>query len=159
MSNVSEANQHTNDEREQKMWDIYVTKLAKGIDNAKASAIEAGYSESHADNITLQGWFKGRKEKLKRKDIFSKAEKVIDKTLSYDTDETDDETGKTKVNTSLLGIQSNVALTVAKSLGKEFYSDRLEVTGKDGKDIASIKVEIIQPNATEPQSNTDISQD
>lgn len=137
MSNVSEANQHTSDEREQKMWNIYISKLVKGIDNAKASAIEAGYSESHADNITLQGWFKERKENLKRKDILSKAEKVIEKTLDYNTEEEDEETGKVKINTSLLSIQSNVALTVAKSLGKKYYSDRLEHTGADGKDIVT----------------------
>lgn len=153
MSSVSDANQHTNDEREQKTWDIYVAKLANGIDNAYQSAIEGGYSKDHSRNITMQGWFKERKDNLRRKGIFSKAEKVIEKTLDYKTEEEDEETGKTKVNTSLLSIQSNVALTVAKSLGKKYYSDRLELTDKDGEKLTSILVEIVKPNATKTESD------
>ena len=123
MSNVSPANQHTPDEREQKCWDFYVESILKGQENAKASAIKAGYSEEHADNITLQGWFKGRKEKLKRKDMLSKAEKKLEKTLDY---EPVNEEGKLDV--ALLRVQADVAKHVTSTLGKdEGYSTKTDI--------------------------------
>ena len=60
------SNGTTSDPREQIMWNFYVTKLSKGIDNAYESAIEAGYEETTAKNITLTGWYKERNLKLRR---------------------------------------------------------------------------------------------
>lgn len=131
MTNPNGANGTTSDPREQVMWDIYLSKLSHGIDNAKQSAIEAGYGESHADNITLQGWFKGRKDKLRRKEMLSKAERNLIKVLDFDMI---DEEGK--VNTSVASLVTTVSTTVVKTLGKtEGYSERSELTGADGKDI------------------------
>ena len=76
-NNPNGANGTTSDPREQKTWDRYVVNLTKGIDNAYQAAVEEGYSDDHARNITLQGWFKERKAKLKRKDMLSKSEKVL----------------------------------------------------------------------------------
>lgn len=127
------ANGVTSDPREQVCWDIYITKLLNGKENAYESAVEAGYSKDHAENITLQGWFKERKSKLKRKDILSKAEKVLEKTLGYSTE---DDEGKVKVD--LLRVQTDVAKHVTSTLGKEEgYSSRSEVTGKDGGAIVT----------------------
>jgi len=131
MSINSSANQHTDDDREQLCWDIYVANLAKGIDNAYQAAIEAKYSEDHSRNITMQGWFKERKAKLKRKDMLSKSEKVLDETLNMNTL---DKEGL--VDPQLLKIKVDVAKTIATTLGKEEgYSTRSELTGKDGKDF------------------------
>lgn len=128
MSNVSDANGSTSDPREQQMWDIYIAKLATGIDNAKKAALEAGYSESHSENITLQGWFKERKDKLKRKGMFSKAERNLDKVLDF---ELEDDNGK--VNVPVASLVVGVSTTLVKTLGKEEgYSDRTEHTGKAG---------------------------
>ena len=125
------ANGTTADPREQKMWDIYVKNLAKGIDNAYQAAIEAEYEETTAKNITLTGWYKERKAKLKRKDMLSKSEKVLDETLDMDT--LDD---KGNIDPQLYKIKVDVAKTLVTTLGKdEGYSTRQEVTGKDGKDL------------------------
>lgn len=133
MSLVSPANQHTSDEREQKMWDFYVKGITNGTENAYQAAIDAGYSEDHARNITLQGWFKGRKDKLKRKEMLSKAERNLDKVL--DIQYLDDEG---KVQSDVLRIVVDVSKTVTSTLGKEEgYSTRTELTGKDGKDITT----------------------
>jgi hypothetical protein len=108
------------------MWDFYVSKLANGIENAYESAIEAGYEDCTARQITVRSWFLERKEKLKRKDIFSKAEKVLDKTLTYSTE---DDEGKVKVD--LLRVQTDVAKHVTSTLGKEYYSNKGEEALKD----------------------------
>jgi hypothetical protein len=122
MSKVSSSNQHTSDEREQKCWDFYVATVSSGCPNAYQSAIKAEYSKDHAENITLQGWFKERNNKLIRKDMLSKAEKVLDKTLSYNA-----ENEEGVVKTDLLRIQTDVAKHITKTLGKdEGYSEKTE---------------------------------
>lgn len=136
-----QANQYTSDPREQIMWDIYVSNITKGIENAYQAAIEAGYSEDTAKNITLTGWYKERKDKLRRKEMLSKAEKVLDRTLTL---EPVDEKGEIKVD--LLRVQTDVAKHVTNTLGKEEYSTRSELTGKDGKDLPT---PIIQLPSTE----------
>lgn len=130
-TNPNGANQTTSDPREQKMWDIYVSKLLKGKENAYESAIEAGYSEDHSRNITLQGWFKARKDKLRRKEMLSKAERNLDKVLDtkYENDEG-------KIVPDVMRIVVDVSKTVVSTLGKdEGYSTRSEHTGKDGEPL------------------------
>lgn len=129
--NPNGANGTTSDPREQVMWDFYIENLSKGFDNAKDAALKAGYSEPHADNITLQGWFKGRQDKLRRKEMLSDAEKVLKNTLKYKVVKDSGE-----VKTELLRIQTDVAKHITKTLGKnEGYSERTEHTGADGKDL------------------------
>lgn len=131
VTNPNGANGTTSDPREQVMWDIYTTNLAKGIDNAHKAALEAGYSEDHSRNITLQGWFKGRKDKLRRKDMLSKAERNLDKVLDFEM--VDDEG---KVNTPVATLVTSVSTTIVKSLGKDDgYSERKEVTGANGEKL------------------------
>ncbi len=118
MNNPNGANGTTSDPREQLCWDNYV---ARGLENAFQSALEAGYEESTAKNVTMRGWFKERLDRLRRKDMLSKAEKVLDKTLSYSTE---DEEGKVRVD--LLRVQTDVAKTVVTTLGKSDYSTKGE---------------------------------
>lgn len=131
VTNINGANQYTSDPREQKCWDFYVESLIKGQPNAYESAIKAGYAEDSARNITLTGWFKERLARLKRKDMLSKAERNLDKVLDFDMI-TDDG----KINTPVATLVTGVSTTIVKTLGKEEgYSDRVEHTGKNGKDI------------------------
>jgi hypothetical protein len=125
--NPNGANGSTSDPREQIMWDIYIANLTKGAVNAYDAAIEAGYSKDHSRNITLQGWFKERLAKLKRRDMLSKAERVLEKALDYETDYLDKETGEKRVKVDLLRVQTDVAKTIATTLGKEEgYSTKIE---------------------------------
>lgn len=125
------ANQHTSDPREQVAWDIYIKKLTTGRDNAYESAKEAGYSEDHSKNITLNGWWQERKSRLKRKDMLSKAERNLDRTLDFDVFSEDG-----KVNVPVASLVNDISKTIIKTLGKDVgYSERTELTGKDGKDI------------------------
>lgn len=130
-TNPNGANGTTSDPREQTCWDIYVKNLTNGIDNAYASAIEAKYSEDSARNITMRDWFKERLRKLKRKEMLSKAERNLDKTLDLNT-----LNEKGLEDAQLLKIKVDVSKTIVTTLGKdEGYSTRTEQTGKDGKDL------------------------
>jgi len=131
LPNPNGANGSTSDPREKVMWDFYVESLINGGGNAYESAIKAGYEESSAKNITLRGWFKERVDGLRRKEMLSKAEKVLDKTLTYETEDAEG-----KVKTDLLRIQTDVAKHITETLGKnDGFSKRNELTGKDGKDL------------------------
>lgn len=128
--NPNGANGTTSDPREQICWDFYVEGIAQGRENAYEAALKAGYTESSAKNITMRDWFKERLRKLEQKEMLSDAEKVLKKTLAYQT-EKDGE-----VNVPLLRVQADVAKTVVTTLGKdEGYSTRSEITGKDGEQL------------------------
>lgn len=127
-TNPNGANGTTSDPREKIMWDFYVEGLAQGRENAKEAALKAGYEECTASQITVRSWFLARKDKLRRNEMLSKAERNLDKIL--DLDVTDKE-----IDSRLLSIKADVSKTVAKTLGKEAYSERSELTGKDGKDL------------------------
>ena len=119
-TNPHGANGTQGDPREEICWDLYVKSITENRENAYQAAIDAGYSIDHARNITLQGWFKERKQKLKHKDLLSKAEKVLIKTLEYETEDSEG-----KVNVPLLAVQTKVADTVVTRLGKnEGWSDK-----------------------------------
>lgn len=136
-TNPNGANGTTGDEREVACWDLYIKSIANNMENAYKSAIEAGYSEDHSRNITMQGWFKERKEKLKRNDMLSKAERNLAKVLDFNM-----ETDEGKVNVPVAQLVTGVSTTIVKSLGKENYSDRIEHTGKDGEEF-TVKTIII----------------
>jgi len=153
------ANGSTADPREQIMWDIYVTKMAKGIENAYEAAIEAGYEPTTAKNVTLTGWYKERKAKLKRKEMFSKAERNLDNVLDLDTI---DEKGN--ISPQLLKIKTDVSTIIVKSLGKEEgYTDRTEHTGKNGESLSISIVNYADNNSlpihSEDIPDTDIQSD
>jgi hypothetical protein len=134
-TNPNGANGTTSDPREQKCWDIYITKLTSGIENAYESAIEAGYEHSTAKNVTMRGWFKERLEDLERKEMLSDAEKVLRKTLRYKTERIND-SGVEEVKTDLLRIQVDASKHITSTIGKDKgYSSRSELTGKNGKDL------------------------
>ena len=134
-TNPNGANGTTSDPREQVMWDLYV---GNKLENAYQCAIDAGYEDATARQITVRSWFLERKAKLKRKDMLSKAERNLDKILDFDMN-----TDEGKVNTSVASLVSDVSKTIVKTLGKdEGYSDRTEHTGKNGDAIQIEGVEI-----------------
>lgn len=130
-TNPNGANQSTSDPREQVCWDFYVESITAGMPNAYASAIKAGYEESSAKNITLRGWFKERLDDLDRKDMLSKAEKKLARTLTYEVEKADGE-----IKTDLLKIQVDVSKHLTSTLGKnKGYSNRNELSGPDGAEL------------------------
>lgn len=137
-TNPHGANGTTSDPREQVAWDLYIEN---GLNNAYEAGIKAGYSIDSARNITTRDWFKERLGRLRRKDMLSKAEKKLDKTLEY---EVEDKDGNIKVD--LLRVQVDVAKHVTEKLGEdEGY--------KNEKTIFVLPAELIYKN--EPSQSTE----
>lgn len=122
------------------MWDNYVDPRSPTYGNATQSALRAGYADSTAHTITNTRYFR---ERLRRLNMLSRAEKVLKKTLIMTTK---DETGKEQAD--LLRIQVDAAKHITKTLGKdEGYSERSEVTGKDGNPIVFMPAELMDKYA------------
>jgi len=124
-SNPNGANQYQLDPRQKMCWDLYVNPNSETFGNGLKSAIKAGYEPDYAEQITTSAWFK---DKLRRLNMLEKAEKVLDRTLEYET-----KNSEGVVQVDLLRVQTDVAKHLTKTLGKEHYSERTEVTGKDGE--------------------------
>ena len=143
-SNPNGANGSTSDPREQSCWDFYVESLTgedKG--NARQSALKAGYSVSEAKNVTLRGWFKARLDRLRRRDMLSDSERNLKELLNLKTTSLQTVAGKAirQPDSRLLSIKKDVSVTIAKTLGKEYYTERQELTGKDGEKLFEIDEE------------------
>lgn len=118
-------------------WDGYSNPKSKTFGNATQSALAAGYAMNTARIITRYDWFKHR---LIRLNLLGKAEKVLDKTLSMETQDS-----KGREQADLLRIQNDSAKFIAKTLGKdEGYSERNEVTGANGNPIVFLPVELME---------------
>lgn len=123
-TNPNGANQYLMDPRQIKCWELYIDPKSETFGNGTQSAIKAGYEPAYADQITTKPWFVG---KVRRLNMLSKAEKVLEKTLDYETDSIGED-GKTKVQVDLLRVQTDVAKTVATTLGKDDgYSSKIHL--------------------------------
>lgn len=140
-TNPNGANQYFLDPRQKLCWELYITPGTEYFGNAYQSAMKVGYTEGTAAAITTETWFQ---EKLRRLNMLGKAEKVLDKTLTY---KTTDEDGKVIVD--LLRVQTDVAKHITKTLGKdEGYSERTEMTGKDGGPLTINTIRYADDNST-----------
>lgn len=121
-TNPNGANGTTSDPREQVCWDFYIESITKGQVNAYESAIKAGYEEATAKQVTVRRWFIERLEELERKEMLSKAEKKLSRTLEYNVE---DEKGNIK--TDLLRIQVDASKHLTSTLGRnKGYSTKTE---------------------------------
>jgi hypothetical protein len=119
-SNPNNANQYSLDPRQKLCWDIYINPKSETFGNAYQSAMKVGYEEGTASQITTSTWFV---EKLRRLNMLSKGEKVLDETLSYDV--LDKETGK--IDSGIARIKLDAAKHITSTLGKnEGYSTKVE---------------------------------
>lgn len=125
------------DARMKRMWDFYASPKSTSFNNAKQSAIKAGYSDRYSNNITGEPWFKMKKRRM---NLLGKAEKVLEKSLDMITI---DLHGMEQAD--LLRVQADVAKFIAKTQGKdEGYSERTELTGKGGEGIVFMPVELME---------------
>jgi phage terminase small subunit len=119
-ANPNGANQYLLDPRQKECWDLYVNPKSETFGNATQSAIKVGYEPDYADQITTAEWFKG---KIRRLNLLDKAERNLDKIMDLPL--------KDKANIVL-----DASKFIAKTLGKdEGYSDRSELTGRDGESL------------------------
>lgn len=119
------ANQFMMDPRQKLCWENYVNPKSETFGNATQSAIKAGYEPDYADQITVTGWFK---DKVRRLNMLSKAEKVLDEALEIIPL---DELGNP--DSALHRVKLDAAKFIASTQGKdEGYSTRTENTGPNG---------------------------
>lgn len=133
-TNPHGANANIEDPREQVMWDFYMETVEAKSPNAYQSAINAGYGESHAKNITRQGWFAERSRKMKSVQRVEKAEEFFDELQAMDIRD-----GKTDINPHLLKAKLDISKFLTSTQGKDKgYSMKTEVDHTtNGKDLPS----------------------
>lgn len=110
----------------------YTNPKSPTFGNARASAIEAKYSESYADSITdfMPDWLwenMGDMQRLRR------AEKNLTEVQNLDIY---NEEGKP--DSQLIDKRTKVDMFLAERLNKKKYSVRTEHTGEDGKPLMVI---------------------
>jgi len=119
-SNPNNANQYQLDPRQKLCWDYYINPKSETFSNALKSALKAGYEPKTANQITTEKWFI---ERVRRMNLLGKAERNLNDILDLPLED--------KTNIVL-----DASKFIAKTLGKdEGYSERTEMTGKDGKDL------------------------
>lgn len=106
---------------------FYTDPKSETFANACKSALKAGYSESYAENITtlMPDWLLENIGDMKR---LRRAEKNLDEVQELSI--FDNETGK--VDSQVLDKRIKVDLFFAKTLNKNKYSERSELTGANG---------------------------
>jgi hypothetical protein len=111
--------------QQQLFFKAYTDPKSPTFGNALQSALSAGYKQEYAENIThlMPDWLS---ENLGKAKLVQKAERNMDMALDGLLD--DPERGAKT-------IQHKASEFVLKTLKKDTYSERTELTGKDGKDL------------------------
>lgn len=107
----------------------YTDPKSATFGNALQSALKAGYKQEYAEKITyvMPDWLS---ENIGRHRMLKKAEKNLKEVQELPV--IDEEN---KVDKNILGERNKVDMFIAKTIGKDIYSDRRELTGADGKDL------------------------
>lgn len=107
----------------------YTNPKSDTFGNAVQSSLKAGYSEEYANNITalMPDWLYDSIGDMKR---LRRAERNLDEVQSLDIF-----TSEGKPDAQIINARNKVDLFIAERIGKDRYSTRQEVTGKDGKDL------------------------
>lgn len=144
-SNPNKVNQYTQpDPRQSLFLSYYIDPKSETFSNAYQSALKAGYEEEYASTILNQdlAWLS---ESLSDSSLLQKAEKRLNQILDFDPV---NEEGK--LDNALIANQMKAVTLVAKGIGKAKYSERVEQTGADGKELPTpMLVKIIGENDTE----------
>lgn len=92
-----------------------------------ASLVKAGFDEDEARRVVKHGefWVEEVVGPFRRQRMLKKAEETLEQSLSLFNAE----------EPSLIKASVDAAKFVTSRLGKQHYSERQEVTGKDGKDL------------------------
>lgn len=108
---------------------LWTDPKSETFGNAKRSAMKAGYSDEYSDNIMalLPDWLSEHIGDMRR---LAKAEANLTEYQNLDI-----YNGGDKVDSQLLANKIKVDTFLAKTLNKKKYSERIEQTGADGKDL------------------------
>ena len=129
------------DPMQQAFLSNYLDPKSDTFSNIRQSAMKAGYSQEYSDNLTgiMPKWLS---ENIGRSKMLAKAERNLDKALDIPIE--DKELGERALKATLF---------VAKGIGKEVYSERNELTGKDGKDLPTPIIGYVPDNNSHAEDN------
>jgi hypothetical protein len=142
-TNPNKVNQHTApDPRQSLFLAYYIDPKSATFSNAYQSALKAGYEEEYASTILNQdlAWLS---ESLSDASLLNKAEKRLNQILDFEP--VDDEG---KIDNSLIANQMKAVTLVAKGIGKNKYSERVEQTGANGKDLPTPIINVLRDNGS-----------
>lgn len=118
----------TND-RALRFREYYTDPNSPTFQNILQSALRAGFAREYAENLSNRNpkWFQELNDDvaIMRARMLAKAEKNIDSVLTYN-----DAQGE---NRDIASLKLKASTFVAERVGKDVYSARQEVTGKDGR--------------------------
>lgn len=129
-TNPNKVNQHTApDPRQTLFLKSYLDPKSKTFSNAYKSAMEVGYSKEYAENMMslMPAWLS---ESIESLDLLKIAEKRLKQYVQF---EPINEEGK--IDHQLMSNQFKAMQLILKGIGKDKYSERQEVTGKDGQEL------------------------
>lgn len=143
------------DPRSELAWEYYVKSWREGKPNARAAGIKAGYSPNTAINLGSFKWFKEKKDKLRRSNMMTKAERNLSRILNLDyskikvlADGTQEET----IDRDVLRVVADISKTIVTTLGKDMgYSTKTEIDGKMGGEINIKSISYADPIEIEAQ--------
>ena len=130
------------DPRQRDCWERYINPTSPTFANGKASALAAGFSDSHAENIKQHEWFK-RKERRAR--TYDKGERVLEEMLDMPVlvkvyvGAGDEKKEYVVTDATLVRIKQDTAKFAVERLGKDDWSTRQELTGADGGPLVDPK--------------------
>lgn len=124
--------------QQQKFLELFLNPDVDTFGNYRQSALQAGYSEDYADNISVQmpNWLNEALGKSRR---LIKAEKNLDMALDGMLD--DPEGGKRD-------IQWKATEFIAKTHKKSLYSERTETDFTSGGEKIATIINIVKPDAS-----------
>ncbi len=107
---------------------FYLSPTSATFMNVRASALRAGYSETYANNITVQRpkWWIELTETAdyRRARMLDSAEQALEDTVASKSEDSSDRK-----------LKHDASKFISERLGKQHYSTRSEVTGADGRAI------------------------
>lgn len=114
--------------QQQEFLKSFLDPKSETFGNLTQSGIKAGYSPDYAENLNsfMPDWYKKGVEKYRGERFIRKAERNLDLALEGLLD--DPEKGSKQ-------LQYKASEFALKTLAKDTYSERTELTGKDGKDL------------------------
>lgn len=121
------GNQYKEDPRQTLFLSYYLDPTSGTFSNALQSALKAGYSQEYSESITAQmpDWLS---DKLGDLQMLSIAETNLLELLQQGED---------------IKVKADITKFVAKTLGKEKYSERQEVTGRNGERLMILPAELL----------------
>ena len=138
--------------------ELYCNPESDTFGNAQQSAIKAGFSKEYAKNIMNQGqdWVL---EIIRDTEMTSKAEKVLNEMLEMDVETITMRTKNGDVidrNPALIKIKQDTAKFITERLKKEKWSNRTELTGKDGEQLVPLEgFNYVKPKDTDNPATTE----